>query len=95
MFSFFERKPSAQTFEPASYDMSEPIPAAIAVTASIIERKLDKSRDWTRQARTALKTGDLRKYTGFLVLARKTADEAIALMESADLLHEEILNQNG
>lgn len=95
MFSFFERKPQGQTFEPVSYDMSEPIPAAIAVTAAIIERKLDQSRGWTRKARTALKTGDLRKYTGFLVIARKTADEAIALMESADLLHEEILNQNG
>jgi phage shock protein A len=93
MFSFFERKPPAQTFEPASYDMAEPIPAAIAVTADIIERKLDKSRSWTRKARTALKTGDLHKYAGFLVLARKTAEEAVALMESADLLHEEILNQ--
>jgi hypothetical protein len=38
MFSFFERKPSAETYEPVSYDMSEPIPAAIAVTATIIER---------------------------------------------------------
>lgn len=92
MFSFFERQPTAQTFEPASYDMSDPLPAAIAVTADIVERKLDKSRGWTRKARTALKTGDLRKYNGFLVLARKTAEEAIALMESADLLHEEILN---
>lgn len=95
MFSFFDRKPPAETFEPASYDMSEPIPAAIAVTADIIERKLDKSRDWTRAARTALKAGDLDKYIGLLVIARKTAEEAIALMESADLLREEILNQNG
>lgn len=95
MFSFFERKPPAQTFEPASYDMSEPIPAAIAVTATIIEYKLDKIRDRTRKARAALMAGDLRKHNDFLFLARKTAAEAIALMESADLLHEEILNQNG
>jgi hypothetical protein len=54
MFSFFDRKPTGQTFEPVSYDMSEPIPAAIAVTASIIERKLDKSRGWAREARTAI-----------------------------------------
>jgi hypothetical protein len=92
MFSFFQRKLTAQTFEPGSYDMSAPIPAAIAVTASIIERKLDSCRDWSNEARRALIAGDLRKHNGFLVLARKTAEEAIALMESADLLHEEILN---
>ncbi|MCC7250442.1 hypothetical protein [Hyphomicrobium sp.] len=93
MFSFFDRKPPAQTFEPASYDMSEPIPAAIAATATIIERKLDKSRSWTRKARAALKSGDLHRYSGLLVIAKAEAEEAVALIESADLLREEILNQ--
>lgn len=95
MFSFFDRKPSDQTFEPVSYDMSEPIPAAIAVTAAIIERKLDKGRDWTRKARTALKTGELDRYIGLLVIAKAELEEVAALMESADLLREEILNQTG
>lgn len=95
MFSFFERKPPAETFEPASYDMSEPIPAAIAVTATIIERKLDKSRSWTRKARTALKTGDIHRYISALVIAKAELEEVAALMESADLLREEILNQAG
>ena len=95
MFSFFQRQPPAETFEPASYDMSAPIPAAIAVTAAIIERKLDKSRDWTREARTALKVGDLDKYIGLLVVAKAEIEEVAALMESADLLREEILNRNG
>jgi len=93
MFSFFERKQPAETFEPDVCDLSEPIPSAIVVTASIIDSKLDACRDWNHKARIALKAGDLHKHNGFLCLAKKSAEQAIALMESADLLREEILNQ--
>jgi len=95
MFSFFERKPAAEPSKIVAHDMSEPIPAAIAVMAAIIERKLDKSCDWARKARASLKHGDLQQHMGFLALAKAEADEAAALIESADLLHEEILNQAG
>ena len=93
MFSFFERKPAAEPSNIVTHDMSEPIPAAIAVTAAIIERKLDKSRDWARKARTSLNSGDLQQHMGFLALAQAEAEEAAALIQSAGLLHEEILNQ--
>lgn len=93
MFSFFERNPTAETTEPAGYDMSDPIPSAIATTFTIIECKLDKSRDWARRARAGLQRGDLHQHIGLLNLAKAEALEAAALMESADLLREELLNQ--
>src|SRR5690606_4777684 len=93
MFSVFERKPAGDKFQTGAYDLAAPLPRAIAVTADLIDRKRDRSRHWASEARDALNTGDLGKYMGFLVLARKTAEEAAALMESADLLHEEILNR--
>ena len=92
--SFFERKQPAETVDLDDvYDLANPIPSAIAVTFSIVESKLDASQHWTRQARDALKAGHLQKWNGFLCLAKKSAAEAVALMESADLLHEEILNE--
>ena len=93
MFSFFNRKQAAEVVELDDvYDLANPLPSAIIVTASLIEQKLEKSRHWTRHARMALKAGDLQKGNGFLFLAKKIGEEAVALMESADLLHEEILN---
>lgn len=92
--SFFERKQATETVELDDvYDLANPIPSAIVVTFSIVESKLDASQHCARQAHDALKAGDLQKWNGFLCLAKKSAEQAVALMESADLLHEEILNQ--
>jgi hypothetical protein len=92
--SFFERKQATETVELDDvYDLANPIPSAIVVTFSIVESKLDASQHWARQAHDALKAGDLQKWNGFLCLAKKSAEQAVALMESAGLLHEETLNQ--
>ena len=94
MFSFFERKQTAEPVELDDvYDLANPLPSAILVTASIIEDKLDESVYWTRQARDALKAGHLQAVNGFLSVAKQVGEEAVALMESATLLHEENLNQ--
>ncbi|MFN3624931.1 MAG: hypothetical protein ACK4TP_12815 [Hyphomicrobium sp.] len=89
MFSIFERTTS-DLFETVTYDLDEPIPSAIAVTSDFIERKLDISRGWVREARAALQTGDLQKHNGFLRLAKSAAEEAAVLIESADLLFDDI-----
>lgn len=92
MFSFFHRKQSNNPAELDDvYDMTSPIPAAIVVTCSIVEGKLDHSQLCTRLAHRALKAGDLRNCNDFLCEARTTAEEAVALMLSADVLHKEIL----
>ena len=93
MFSFFERKPAGGKSQTGTYDLTAPLPRAIAATADVIENRLNRSRHWASEARTALNMGDLDKYIAFLVLAQKEAEKATALMESADLLREEILNQ--
>ena len=92
--SSFERKQAIETVELDDvYDLANPIPSAIVVIFSIVESKLDASQHWVRQAHDALKAGHLQKWNGFLCLAKKSAEQAVALMESADLLHEETLNQ--
>lgn len=92
MFPFFQRKPSTNTDQTATPNPFDPLPHAILATALIAEHKLDSSLGWSKKAHEALMAGDLHKHNSLLVLAMNTAQEAIALMESADLLHEEILN---